>query len=392
MLSFELYQPAHVLFGEGKAAQAGELLTELGARHAFLVCDEGVERAGIVARVVKSIRLAGIDVTIYSGVMPDPTAAMIDEAAALCREEACDAVVAVGGGSCMDAAKGVNLLRYNGGGILDYIDPARKFRPTENLVVIPTTAGTGSELSDGLVVTDDEHRKCPVLAADARVNFIIFDPELTAGLPPALTASTGMDALAHAVESYTSTAASVFSDRISAANIESILHWLPRAVENGNDMAARTQMQAASALCGWMLCYGHTHAGHSVAHVLGSRLGIPHGLACGYALPWVVEFNAPAVLEKTRRLGEWLGCRFTGEETPRKVGSAVREALIAFRDEAIGLPPLLAPLPERALLEQMALEIEGELFQAFNARLMTKNDALIILENIFCPKAAVVLQ
>lgn len=383
MLNFQLYQPVRVLFGEGKAAQTGELLAELGLGRAFVVCDAGVKQAGLLARITESLRLAGIESVVFDGVLPDPTAALIDEAARRCLAEKCDGVVAVGGGSSIDTAKGINLLRYNGGAILDYSDPARKITPTKNLVAIPTTAGTGSELSDGLVVTDNAHRKCPILAADAMVNHIILDPTMTAGMPPALTAATGMDALSHAIESYTSTAAAIFPDQISAGNIQTIVRWLPRAVKNGGDLAARAQMQAASALCGWMLCYGHTHAGHSVAHVLGSKLSIPHGLACGFALPWVVEFNALAIPEKTRQLGEWLGCRFNANESPRELGMLVREALIAFRDEKIGFPPIGIPCPEQSVLEAMAAEIEGDLFQAFNPRMMSKENAKDILQSIF---------
>ena len=144
-------------------------------------------------------------------------------------------------------------------------------------------------------------------------------------------------------------------------------------------------MAVASMLGGWMLRYGHTHAGHSVAHILGARCGIPHGYACAYALPWVLEFNAPALPEKTAAVGRMFGCSFTGAETPQQAGMAVRQAVIAFRDETLRLRPIsgFAERPDDGMLDRMAAEIEMELFQAFNPRRMKKEDARIILENIF---------
>lgn len=383
-MEFTLMQNAKVLFGSGRLTDVGALLREeMGVDKAMIVCDEGVLKAGIVGRVLHSLEQAGVRAALFDKVLPDPPSSVVDEGAALCRAEGCGAVVAVGGGSSIDTAKGINLLRHNPGGIMDYADPSAVMKPSGGLVAIPTTSGTGSELSDGLVITSPGHVKCPILATNAMAEYIILDPQLTVGLPAGLTASTGMDALAHSIESFTSTLATALTDQVSEANIRAALEWLPQALVRPDDEEPRAHMAAVSMLGGWMLRYGHTHAGHSVAHVIGARCGIPHGYACAYALPWVLEYNAPAIPEKTMRLGRLLGCTFHGGETPEEAGAQVREALIRFRDETLRLRPVqdFTPLPRD--LDEMADEIAHEIFQAFNPRKMRAADARTILDKIW---------
>lgn len=384
-MEFTLLQEARILYGAGKVQETGALLRRLGVDKALVVCDEGVKKAGIVERVTNSLTQAQVEFALFDKVQADPPSEVVDEGAAFCRAERCGAVIAVGGGNSIDTAKGINLLRCNPGKIMDYAGQKNEMKKAGGLVAVPTTAGTGSELSDGLVITSPEHVKCPILATNAMAEYIVLDPLLTVGLPAGLTASTGMDVLAHSVESYTSTAASVPTDQISEGNIRSVIQWLPLAVSYPDAVKPREHMAVASMLGGWMLRYGHTHAGHSVAHILGARCGIPHGYACAYALPWVLEFNAPALPEKTAAVGRMFGCSFTGAETPQQAGMAVRQAVIAFRDETLRLRPIsgFAERPDDGMLDRMAAEIEMELFQAFNPRRMKKEDARIILENIF---------
>lgn len=383
MLNFQLAQPVNVLFGAGSVAQAGELLQGLGLKKAFLVCDEGVQKAGIVDRVQKSIQEAGLESVVYDKVLADPPAAIVDAGIAAYRREGCDAILAVGGGSSIDTAKGINILRYNEGPILRFADFSAEMQPSPGLIAIPTTAGTGSEMSDGLVITGDDHVKHPILANKAMTSYAIVDPQLMTGMPPHLTASTGMDALCHALESYTSSAANMLTDQICEGNISSILRWLPRAVADGSDLEARSHMAAASSISGWMLCYGHTHAGHSVAHILGAEYGIPHGFACAYAEPWVLEFNAPAMPQKTKQIGEWLGASFQGGETPEEIGRITRDAFIHFRDNVLGIRPATDFSHDPAGYPTISEEIAAEMFQAFNPRKMEPADALAIVKRIF---------
>ena len=229
-MEFTLLQEARILYGAGKVQETGALLRRLGVDKALVVCDEGVKKAGIVERVTNSLTQAQVEFALFDKVQADPPSEVVDEGAAFCRAERCGAVIAVGGGSSIDTAKGINLLRCNPGKIMDYAGQKNEMKKAGGLVAVPTTAGTGSELSDGLVITSPEHVKCPILATNAMAEYIVLDPLLTVGLPAGLTASTGMDVLAHSVESYTSTAASVPTDQISEGNIRSVIQWLPLAV------------------------------------------------------------------------------------------------------------------------------------------------------------------
>ena len=214
-MEFTLLQEARILYGAGKVQETGALLRRLGVDKALVVCDEGVKKAGIVERVTNSLTQAQVEFALFDKVQADPPSEVVDEGAAFCRAERCGAVIAVGGGSSIDTAKGINLLRCNPGKIMDYAGQKNEMKKAGGLVAVPTTAGTGSELSDGLVITSPEHVKCPILATNAMAEYIVLDPLLTVRLPAGLTASTGMDVLAHSVESYTSTAASVPTDQIS---------------------------------------------------------------------------------------------------------------------------------------------------------------------------------
>lgn len=383
MLSFELLQEVKVLSGAGAVQKTGEAFASLGVSKVLVVTDPGVVRAGIAARVAQSLEQAGIAHVLFDQVQPDPPSYLIERGYETYRAEGCQGVLAVGGGSAIDTAKGINILAYNPGDILAFCDFSKPMATTRNLIVIPTTSGTGSELSDGLVVTGPEGSKHPILAVNGMTNIAILDPELTLGLSQALTSATGMDAFAHAAEAYTSTAATPLTDIICMGNMQAIHEWLPRAVADGTDLHARAVMQSAAAISGWMLRYGHTHAGHSVAHVLGARLHIPHGLACAYALPWVLRFNAPAAPEKTRGIGLLLGADIVEHDTPEAIGEKTCEALRKFVSQELGLPGACSFEHDPALFDEMALEIERELFQVFNPRPMKAPDARLILEAIF---------
>ena len=387
-MEFTLLQEARILYGAGKVQETGALLRRLGVDKALVVCDEGVKKAGIVERVTNSLTQAQVEFALFDKVQADPPSEVVDEGAAFCRAERCGAVIAVGGGSSIDTAKGINLLRCNPGKIMDYAGQKNEMKKAGGLVAVPTTAGTGSELSDGLVITSPEHVKCPILATNAMAEYIVLDPLLTVGLPAeAYQAIDGHGRSGHhSVESYTSTAASVPTDQISEGNIRSVRQWLPLAVSYPDAVKPRERMAVASMLGGWMLRYGHTHAGHSVAHILGARCGIPHGYACAYALPWVLEFNAPALPEKTAAVGRDVSdVHLQAPKHRSRPAWPFRRAVIAFRDETLRLRPIsgFAERPDDGMLDRMAAEIEMELFQAFNPRRMKKEDARIILENIF---------
>ena len=298
-MDFQLVQEVKVVFGAGEVRALAEIAAEKGARRPLIITDEGVVAAGIVEKAVAALKAGGIETSLFDGVEPDPSVSVVEAAWAQYGEEGCDLVIGLGGGSAMDTAKAVNILRYNEGPILRYAK-GEAVAASPGLVSVPTTSGTGSELSDGLVISGPDGEKHPILATLASSEYAVVDPELMVGMPPHITASTGFDALAHNVEAFSGNAATVITDQITASTIDNVIEWLPEAVVDGSNVEARAHMAVACLMGGWMLRYGHTHAGHSVAHILGGHFHIPHGFACAYALPYVLEFNAPENPGKTR--------------------------------------------------------------------------------------------
>lgn len=381
-MDFQLVQEVKVVFGAGEVRALAEIAAEKGARRPLIITDEGVVAAGIVEKAVAALKAGGIETSLFDGVEPDPSVSVVEAAWAQYGEEGCDLVIGLGGGSAMDTAKAVNILRYNEGPILRYAK-GEAVAASPGLVSVPTTSGTGSELSDGLVISGPDGEKHPILATLASSEYAVVDPELMVGMPPHITASTGFDALAHNVEAFSGNAATVITDQITASTIDNVIEWLPEAVVDGSNVEARAHMAVACLMGGWMLRYGHTHAGHSVAHILGGHFHIPHGFACAYALPYVLEFNAPETPGKTAWIAERFGANITGLETPEELGAKVREALQSFCEHDLHLKPASAWEIDCSEFPAMAEEIERELFQEFNPRKMTAADAQTILEKIF---------
>lgn len=378
-----LEQKVNLIFGPGKLSELGGIVREKGYRKAMVVCDSGIVAAGITDKVCKVLADAGVEYIVYDKVNPEPSHNVPDQGIVVFQENGCDVAVGVGGGSSMDCAKSINLLRYNEGPILRFAGPNVPMNLSPGVILIPTTSGTGSEVSDGLVMSSDDHMKHGCLAVNAMAEYAIVDPELMVTMPPELTAATGLDAFSHACEGYTTNIASVATDHIEEAVMRTVVEWLPVAVRDGSNVEARAHMAIASTLGGWMLVQAHTNAGHSVAHLIGSYYGIPHGEACAYATPWLLEFNAPALPEKVRWVGELVGGRFTGRETPEEIGAITRDAFIRFRDEVLQLPPASRYNPDKSIFPTVAQGIVDEMFQMFQPRPMSVQDAMDILEKLF---------
>lgn len=383
MLNFQFYQRVKMLFGEGSVNQVGELVTEAGYKKPMIVCDPGIVATGLIDKIGKSLEDAGIEYLVYDKVIPDPPYTVVDEGAALCRKEGCDCVIACGGGGSIDTAKSINMLRFNEGSVTDYADPSKEMKHSPGLISIPTTSGTGSEVSDGMVISDKDHNKIPMLAINAMSEYAVLDPECMVGMPRKLTIATGLDAFSHAAEGLVTTVANPFTDFFNEQAVRTIREYLPRAAADGKDIEARTKMAICSSVGGWMLGYSHTHAGHSFGHVLGGKFGVPHGIAVMAAEPYVIEFNAPATPERTKRLGELMGAEFTGNETPEEIGAIVRDVLIDFRDNKVGMTSIKEFPYDESRFEEVAKLVSEELFQAFNNRKMEPADALEILKKIY---------
>lgn len=341
MLNYRLVQKTKVLARRGAIHLLPSLFEEAGYLKPFLVFDQGIAKTDIITMITECLSNHGVSYAVYDKITPDPTADLVDTGAELFQKNGCDCIVAIGGGSTMDAAKGINVMCHNDGTILDYVGHENRMKPASSLICIPTTAGTGSELSNWIVITDlVKMEKHPINVINSMCEYAILDPELTRALPPQITAATGLDVFSHAFEAYTSTRANIATDLICEKIMETVIEWLPKAVKNGDCMEARERMMVAASYGGWMLVDGVVHVGHCIAHEIGAAFHIPHGAACAYAFPAMVQQIAYAVPEKIQYVGRLFGLSFTGDEMPDQIAAMVCQAYIHFRDEQIGLASL----------------------------------------------------
>ena len=338
-LNFSLYQPTRVVFGDGVVGELGLECKRLGIERALVVTDRVMrERTDVVARVEKALgaRLGGI----YDGVIPDTGVEVIDDGARLAKERGCDGLVSVGGGSAIDTAKGMAIVITEGGSIRDHQGSSRLSRRQTPHIAVPTTAGTGSEVSLYIVVKDQRaHEKMHFMDDRIIPDAAILDPSVTVAMPPQLTAATGMDALTHAIEAYTSINKNPVADGLALQAIRLIAHHLPRAVAEPSDKVARGQMLIAANIAG--MAFNSTGVGlvHAMAHVVGARHGVHHGTANAICLPHVIRFNADELGSCYRDIADALGvdARDLGDEM---AGEAAAQA-VAQLSARVKLPPRL---------------------------------------------------
>ncbi|MGE5632180.1 MAG: iron-containing alcohol dehydrogenase [Caulobacteraceae bacterium] len=324
--SYNVFVPS--LMGSGASLRTGLKVRELGCRKVLVVYDRGLKSAGIADIIVENIQNAGIKTFCFDGVLPDPPDTMIEGAAEIARNEAVDGIVAIGGGSAIDTAKGINVLINNEPPIMKYFGVQKNLKRGVPLVFIPTTSGTGSEVTNMCVISCTSLGKKDSVVSPVCVGTLaILDPDLTLGLPPKMTAATGVDALAHAVESMTGGQANPLSDALARDAIRTIAKWLPIAYRDGSNLEARENMLLASMFAGMAFTNGLVHLGHSIGHTLGAQFHIPHGIACGVALPEVIEYAAKTEFKKVRMICECLGLNPPEEASPEEIGITARKAL-----------------------------------------------------------------
>lgn len=294
-MQFEFCTATRILFGPGTSREVGVIAKSLGAR-ALLVAGRTVERSDRFIDALESNRLACVSFHVPH----EPTTKLISAGTELAKAERCDLVIAIGGGSVLDAAKAIAAMASNGGEITDYLEVVGKgrslTRPAVPWIAAPTTAGTGAEVTRNAVLASPEHRvkaslRSPFLVARAA----IVDPELTRDLPPALTASTGLDALTQLIEPYVSHRANPLADAFCVEGIRRCARSLRRAFENGRDSAAREDMSLASLLSGLALANAGLGAVHGFAAAIGGMFPAPHGAVCAALLPHVMELNVRAL-------------------------------------------------------------------------------------------------
>jgi alcohol dehydrogenase class IV len=369
-----------ILYSPGVRSEVPFELQQLGATRVAVFSDKGLVQAGVVDLVADRIKRSNLElVGVFDNIVQDARIENINGGAAFYRSAGADSMVVIGGGSVMDTAKAINILI--GEGTDDFRPLAEQAGLWEGAkllpphVVLPTTAGTGSEVTNAIVVLDPEAKVKLQITHPYNADVAMLDPELTVKLPPKVTAFTGMDALTHAIEGITSTGSQPISDALGLHAIRLIFRYLPTAVQEPNNLTARGHMLIASSLAG--MCFGNsmTGAAHATAHALGAHYGIPHGLANAIMLPCVMDFNLEEAAGKYTMVADAMGLDVSGKEPL----DAAAEAVQAVRDfkAAIGLTETLVdfnvPDDREALRE--TVELAGSDSQiGYNPRYVEEGD------------------
>lgn len=306
--AYVLPLPKPTLFsGPGSIHELTEAIADLGFKKLLLVTDEGLVKIGMAEQVAESARARGLDVALYAEVKPDPTYDQVERGLNVYLESGCDAILALGGGSAMDCAKVIAARVTNKKSIKRLAGLFRVWRTPAPLFVIPTTSGTGSEVTVAAVVSEpDTHHKTPLMDPKLVPLMAALDANLLVGLPAKITADTGIDALTHAIEAYISRNATTETKAYSVAAIKLIFQYLPRAVEEGSDIQARQKMAMASYYAGLAFTKASLGYVHAFAHSLGAKYGLPHGMANGLALLPVLRFSSSEIEPQLTALSEAL--------------------------------------------------------------------------------------
>jgi len=297
-------QPKPITFvGPGAVKQLCDGIGHFGLKKIFMVTDKPLVELGLIDGAKQALEEGGVEVVVYDGVLPDPTFKIVNEGLALLKESQCDGVMAFGGGSSMDAAKMMALAAANNMAPKDLVGFGKAKLPTLPLFAIPTTAGTGSEVTLVAVPSDDEtHAKQPIADNKLVPTACALDPTIMVGLPPHITSATGMDALTHAIESYIGTWGTPETESLGSAAVKLIFKHLPIAYEEGSNLASREAMSLASYYAGLAFSKAMVGFVHAISHQLGAHYGIPHGLANAVVLPHVLEYSKDAAQQKMAQL------------------------------------------------------------------------------------------
>ena len=332
-----------IVYGQGALELAGRHAANLGATRVLVVTDPGVREAGWASRVETALRNAGIEYVLFSDVTPNPKDHEVSAGAEVYRENGCDLIIAVGGGSPMDCAKGIGVVSSNPAPITDFQGVDEVPLPGPPLIFIPTTAGTSADVSQFAVITDTTRNgKIAIVSKMVIPDIALVDPRTTVTMPPELTAATGMDALCHAFEAFVSTASSPLTDMAALSAVRLVMDNLPGAYRRPEDMTCRNNMMMASLMAG--LAFSNASLGlvHAMAHSLGGALDLKHGECNAILLEHIIRFNYAAAAEKYDRLAAVLGLDVNGGE-PSQRASALADRVAALR-QGLGITQRLSEM------------------------------------------------
>jgi alcohol dehydrogenase class IV len=370
-----------ILFGRGSSMLVGEKTKEFGCKKVLVVYDQGVKAAGITDKILGSLHATGIETIIFDNVQADPPDWSVEEAAELGIKENVDGVVSVGGGSSIDTGKAALWRLSNEGPINRYFlkpgqPPLPTQKPLKPIIIIPTTAETGTEASPGGAITDTKTNQ--KMVTEIPVSLGLIDPELTLRLPPGVTASTGLDAFSHAIEAYTSIAANKINDVLAEKSISLIGKYLRTAVNEGSNIEAREGVMLAATLGGMSMMGPYCHFAHDIGMPLGTIFHIPYGIACAAFQGESMEFIADAVPEKVKFIAEALGAKVPAGVASEEIGKICKQAIYSLMKDT-KLPSLKNYIKGKdELLATIPKVMEFAAFM-FSPKPVSKDDAVNLI-------------
>lgn len=400
--AFDFDPRTRVVFGSGAVSQLGQIARDLAATRVLFVTDPGIEQAGHAVKGIESLRGAGLHVAVFHDVQPNPTTDDVDRCLAIAREQKVDLIVAMGGGSAMDCAKGVNFLLTNGGQMRDYMGVGKARLPMLPLIAVPTTAGTGSEAQSFALIADAKtHMKMACGDKKAACRVAILDPELTLSMPAGVTAATGIDAISHALESYVTTKRNAISQLFARRSWRLLAQAFPIVVGNGdrnssesngkpkgdsnpvlsqNLLAARGNMLLGAHLAGAAIENSMLGATHALANPLTAHFDLTHGLAIGVMLPHVIRYNSSVAGQLYGRLAADLGlCPTDDPQAAEQIANLVRRFTVIA-----GVPVRLADCNvDRSQLPRLAEEAAQQWTGTFNPRPVDAASLLQLYQTAF---------
>jgi len=382
--TFSVNQPTRILFGVNIVKQLADLASELGGRRVFLVADPGLHQAGIIKQTTAILEKAEIPYTLYDNVTPEPGLKLADQGVKLAQKNKTDCVVGLGGGSALDIAKAVSILLTNGGKAEDYLGLGKIKRPGVPKIMIPTTAGTGAEVTFTAVFINEKTKSKGGMNGDPLYpDAAILDPALTLSLPPHVTAATGIDAFTHALEAYVSTGAHAISDIYALEAIGLISNNLGAAYANGSNLEARSAMLLGSLLGGKALATAGVGLVHAMAYPLGGMFNTAHGLANAVLLPYVVEYNIIGNPEKFSTVAQVMG--YESEGLPLREAAQLAVEAIHQLNADVGIPSSLADLniPADKIPEMAEIALTVTRPVENNPRKPTREDVIAVYEAAF---------
>jgi alcohol dehydrogenase len=387
---FRFYNPVKLISGDKALGSLSYELNQLQSRRPLIITDQGVLIAGLIELVKKTLEGSDqITISVYDRVPPDSSPAVVNEAAGVFRENECDSIIAVGGGSVIDTGKAVNIVVSEGVDDIMQLEGSKLRKPMKPFVAVPTTAGTGSEVTYAAMIRDS-HQNVKVLFASYQLfpDVAILDPRMTRSLPPLVTAATAIDAMSHAMEAYISNQKNPFSDAYGFTAIKLIRENLLRVIEDGDDFQGRFYLANAACMAGAAFSNSGVGLVHALGHALGGVCGVPHGVAMNIFLPHGLEYNMSAVKDI---IGEMLlpleGPEVYAQTPKEKRAEKTVECIREFEDELYKLTKLPRTLKEAGVkkdsLEEVAQKAIKDAAIHFNPVKVTYDDALGILEKAY---------